>query len=158
SAFAADRLGESAERLKTRSESNRNKLTAILYEKIGLRDGSHANNPWLQELPDPISKVTWGNYACVSPTVAENQKLDEGEIIRVWSGARILELPVHIQPGQHNDCVAIALGYGRTSAGKSGSGVGVNAYPLVSFENGTFRYQSAGVVLEKTGRKTQLAS
>ncbi|HEU4389849.1 MAG TPA: 4Fe-4S dicluster domain-containing protein, partial [Blastocatellia bacterium] len=63
-----------------------------------------------------------------------------------------------IQPGQHDDCVGIAVGYGRTSAGKAGNNIGVNAYPLISFENGTFQYEASGVLIEKTGAKVQLAS
>ncbi len=153
--FVAERLSESVERLKSRAA---NKLAALLYEKIGLRDGTHSNNPWLHELPDPISKITWDNYACVSPTLAETFELEEGTIVRISNQATTIELPAHIQPGQHDDCVAIAVGYGRTSAGKAGTGIGVNAYPLVRFDNGTFQYQAAGITLEKTAAKVQLAS
>jgi Fe-S-cluster-containing dehydrogenase component/anaerobic selenocysteine-containing dehydrogenase len=153
--FAADRMSESVERLKTRSTSG---LTVLLYEKIGLRDGTHANNPWLQELPDPISKITWDNYACVSPKLAEKLEIEEGTVVRIASQATTIELPAHIQPGQDDGCVAIALGYGRTSAGKAGDGVGANAYPLVRFDNGTFQYQETGITLEKTAAKVQLAS
>ncbi len=157
-AFAADRMSESVERLKARSADQANKLAVLLYEKIGLRDGTHANNPWLHELPDPISKITWDNYACVSPKLAEKFELEEGTIVRMSNPATTIELPVHIQPGQHDDCVAIALGYGRTSSGKAGNNIGVNAYPLVRFDNGTFQYQAAGITLEKTAAKVQLAS
>jgi Fe-S-cluster-containing dehydrogenase component/anaerobic selenocysteine-containing dehydrogenase len=156
--FVVDRLSESVERLKARSADHASKLTALFYEKIGLRDGTHANNPWLHELPDPISKITWDNYACVSPKLAEKFELEEGTIVRISNQATTIELPAHIQPGQHDDCVAIALGYGRTSAGKAGTGIGANAYPLVRFDNGTFQYQAAGITLEKTGASVQLAS
>ena len=156
--FVAERLNESVAKLNTRSAEYEGKLTAVFYEKIGLRDGTHANNPWLHELPDPISKITWDNYACLSPTLAEKFALEEGTIVRISNPATTIELPVHIQPGQHDDCVAIALGYGRTSAGKAGNDIGVNAYPLVRFDNGTLQYQAAGITLEKTSAKVQLAS
>src|SRR5262249_26283426 len=120
-------------------------------------DGTHANNPWLQELPDPITKVTWDNYASLSPKLAEKMQLEEGSIVRLSKGATTIELPIHIQPGQHDDCIAVALGYGRTKAGKVGNGVGVNAYPLVSFENSAFQYTSSGVQIEKTANKIELA-
>ena len=55
----------------------------VLYEKIGLRDGRHAHNPWLQELPDPITKVVWDNYACMAPATAERLGYEEGDIIRI---------------------------------------------------------------------------
>jgi molybdopterin-containing oxidoreductase family iron-sulfur binding subunit len=157
-AFVAERLSETVERLKARSATLENGLSALLYEKIGLRNGAHANNPWLHELPDPISKITWDNYACVSPKLAAKLGLEEGMIIRVAGMQTSIELPAHIQVGQHDDCVGIALGYGRTRAGKAGTGVGVNAYPLVSFENGTFQYQASGINIQKTPAKVQFAS
>jgi len=156
--FVAERLSESVARLKARSAKYASKLTVLLYEKVGLRDGTHANNPWLHELPDPISKITWDNYACVSPKLAEKFELEEGTIVHISNQGTTIELPAHIQPGQHDDCVGIALGYGRTSAGKAGSDIGANAYPLVRFDNGTFQYQAVGITLEKTAAKVQLAS
>ena len=155
-AFVADHLSESVQRL--RSADYGMGLTALLYEKVGLRNGSHANNPWLHELPDPISKITWDNYACISPALAEKKRLEEGRVVRVSNGKTTLELPVHIQPGQDDSCVAIALGYGRSSAGKAGNNVGVNAYPFLSFDNGTFQYQASGITIEKTAARIQLAS
>jgi Fe-S-cluster-containing dehydrogenase component len=157
-AFVTDRMDEAVERLNALSANDGGTLSALLYEKIGLRDGTHANNPWLQELPDPISKITWDNYACVSPKLAEKFEIEEGTIVRVSNNATAIELPAHIQPGQHDDCVAIALGYGRTSAGKAGDAIGANAYPLVRFDNGTFQYTATGITLEKTSGKAQLAS
>jgi Fe-S-cluster-containing dehydrogenase component len=90
-------------------------LGLVLYEKVGLRTGAHAQNPWLQELPDPISRITWDNYACLSPTRAETLDLEEGDLVRLSTAEleSTLELPVHVQPGQHDDVVAVALGYGR---------------------------------------------
>ena len=99
------------------------------YETVALRDGRHANNPWLQELPDPISKVTWGNYAAVAPGLAKKLGLSDGDVVRLTAGKRQLELPVFIQPGQDGRTISVALGYGRKQVGRAGQNVGVNAYP-----------------------------
>jgi molybdopterin-containing oxidoreductase family iron-sulfur binding subunit len=130
----------------------------VLYEKIALRDGTYANNPWLQELPDPITKITWDNYASVSPSLAEKMGLEEGTVVRIRKGANSLEIPAHIQPGQNDETIAIALGYGRRRAGKAGSNVGANAYTFVEFENGTFQYSINGISLEKLPSRIEFAS
>ncbi|HYH57342.1 MAG TPA: 4Fe-4S dicluster domain-containing protein, partial [Anseongella sp.] len=134
----------------------RGDIELLLYEKPGIRDGRHANNPWLQELPDPVSKVTWDNYAALSPQTAEGLGLRQGDMVEVKSAAYSVELPVLIQPGQANGTVAIALGYGRTACGKAGNNVGKNAYPFVGFSNGTYQY-AARVSLTATGNVYELA-
>ena len=152
-AFIVDEVGRAAEALKSRNAEG---LSLILYEKISMRDGRHASNPWLQEMPDPITKVTWDNYATVSPGLARELQLEEGRVIRLSNASASIEIPVFIQPGQDDSSVAVALGYGRTKAGRGGSAVGVNAYPFVRFENGTFQYTS-GVRIEKMANKIELA-
>ena len=130
--------------------------------------GSQANNPWLQELPDPVSKVTWDNYALMSPAMAKaiigidvvnNQHDGDGyevhpekPTVTITANGKTIELPVLIIPGIHPNVVAVALGYGRQSAdkdktkehiGRSANGAGKNAYPLVGFDGTGFRYSSA---------------
>ncbi len=87
----------------------------VLYPKIGMLDGRHGHNAWLHELPDPVTKVTWDNYACLSPGAAARLGVEDGDFVRVTpaDGAPAIELPAFIQPGQHDAAVAIALGYGR---------------------------------------------
>jgi len=155
--FTSASLNDAVKQLKEESNATAGKLTVALFESVVLRDGTHANNPWLQELPDPLSKVTWDNTANISPDLARQLQLEEGSLIRVSKSAVSVELPVHIQIGQHPECVSIALGYGRTRAGKVGNHIGANAYPLVSFARGTFQYLVSGIVLEKTGGKVELA-
>jgi Fe-S-cluster-containing dehydrogenase component len=121
------------------------------YESVALRDGRHANNPWLQELPDPISKVTWGNYAAVSPKLARKLGLSEGDVVALKTEKGQLQLPVFLQPGQHEKSISVALGYGRKQVGKAGQDVGVNVFPLRG-------HSAANVTLEKTGRAVKLAS
>ncbi|HVC97082.1 MAG TPA: hypothetical protein VND64_25610, partial [Pirellulales bacterium] len=91
--------------------------TLILYSKVGMPDASHAYNPWLHELPDPVSKVTWDNYACLSPATAAGLGVASGDVVRLEADGAdgrqvVLELPAQVQPGQHDQVVAVALGYG----------------------------------------------
>ncbi|HSS47491.1 MAG TPA: Fe-S-cluster-containing hydrogenase [Thermoanaerobaculia bacterium] len=133
-------------------------LEVRLHEKAGLRDGRHANNPWLQELPDPVTRVTWGNYVSVAPALAAEMKLEDGDIVILQGKDARLELPVQVQPGQPRGAVSVALGYGRTHAGKVGNGVGANAFPLLAASGGFFRGWASGFRLEKTGRHQVLAA
>ncbi|HEV8490618.1 MAG TPA: TAT-variant-translocated molybdopterin oxidoreductase, partial [Candidatus Angelobacter sp.] len=89
------------------------------HETVPMRDGRHANNPWLQELPDPITKVTWGNYAAIAPGTAKNLGVDQGDVIRLKAGTRQLELPAFIQPGQERRTISVALGHGRQQVGRA---------------------------------------
>ena len=155
-AFESDGLNESITRLIS-SVGTQRALGLVLYEKVSMRDGRNANSPWLQELPDPVSKITWDNYANVSTRYAATAGLEEGRVVRLTKGGVTIELPVHIQPGQHDDVVAVALGYGRTKAGQAGSNVGANAYPFVAVGEGLFRYYSPGITLEKTATTIEFA-
>jgi Fe-S-cluster-containing dehydrogenase component/anaerobic selenocysteine-containing dehydrogenase len=129
-----------------------------LYETVALRDGAQANNPWLQELPDPVSKVTWGNYAAIAPAVASRLGVDSGDVVVLDAGTRRIEVPVHVQPGQSPRAISVAVGYGRTRAGRVGHGVGANVYPLVQVLAGMRRYSGAGVTVERAGRLDPLAA
>jgi MoCo/4Fe-4S cofactor protein with predicted Tat translocation signal len=126
-------------------------IELVLYEKIGLGTGHHANNVWLQELPDPISKAVWDNYVCVSPSFAKEHDLKNEDVVTINSN---LELPVLVQPGQHKDTIGIAIGYGRTSAGKVADGIGQNVYSLVSINNGYRQLAGKVVTIEKVPGKT----
>lgn len=128
-----------------------------LYESVAMRDGQHANNPWLQELPDPVSKVTWGNFAAIAPSLASKLGLREGDVVRLKSDTAQLEVPVFIQPGQEQRTISVALGYGRKQVGKVGRGVGVNAFPMAATGQEMRRYVT-NVALEKTGRREDLAA
>jgi molybdopterin-containing oxidoreductase family iron-sulfur binding subunit len=128
------------------------------YETVALRDGRHANNPWLQELPDPISKVTWGNVAAIAPSLAKSLGVNDGDVVRIKAANRQLELPAFIQPGQHARTISVALGHGRRQVGRAGNNVGVNAFPLTSLDHGHRRYFAASVALEKTGRTEKLGT
>jgi len=93
-------------------------------------DGRFANNGWLQELPKPVTKLTWDNAALMAPRTAERLGVQNGDLVTVSQDGRLLEVPVWIDPGHAQEAVTIGLGYGRARAGRVGSGVGVNAYAL----------------------------
>ncbi|MBZ5603440.1 MAG: TAT-variant-translocated molybdopterin oxidoreductase [Acidobacteriia bacterium] len=93
-------------------------------------DGRFANNAWMQEAPDPMTKLTWGNAAMLSPATARAHNLKDGDMVALSRGNYKLEAVVMIQPGQADDAISIALGYGRAKCGKVGKGVGYNANVL----------------------------
>jgi molybdopterin-containing oxidoreductase family iron-sulfur binding subunit len=90
-------------------------------------DGRYANNGWMQEAPDPMTKLTWGNAALISPATARAQNLKDGDVVTLSRGSYKLDAAVMIQPGQMDQAVSIALGYGRTHCGNVGKNVGFNA-------------------------------
>lgn len=132
--------------------------TLQLYATVGLRDGSLANVPWLQEFPDPVTKICWDNYLTVSPATAAKEKLHEGNVVKISNGATELEVPVHIQPGQADSVFGLAVGYGRTAAGKVANHIGQNAYRLMKWENGRAIASGIEVTLKKTGKHYELAN
>ncbi|MCC7233244.1 MAG: TAT-variant-translocated molybdopterin oxidoreductase [Bacteroidia bacterium] len=122
----------------------------VFYEKTGIGSGHQANNPWLQELPDPVSKVTWDNYLSVNPKDAREKGWNQGNIVALKAGGTSVNIPVYIQPGQAFGTASVALGYGRTAAGKVANKVGVNAYPLCSMKDGLMTYSISGAEIQKT--------
>src|SRR5690554_731762 len=99
-------------------------------------DGRFANNGWLQELPRPITKLTWDNAALVAPATAEDLGVQTGDLIELSAGGRRLTAPVWVQPGQAPGAITLHLGFGRTAAGSVGNNVGVNAYELLDLTAG----------------------
>ncbi len=180
-AFSAAKVEEAKAKLAS-IKTGTAETELVLYQKVSVGNGSQANNPWLQELPDPITKVTWDNYVMMSPAMAkavlgidvkENQRQSDAyevtpakPVVKITANGKSLELPVLILPGMHPAVIAVAVGYGRgvdgatikenaVTIGKSASGAGKNAYPLVGF-NGTNLY-SAAVKIETTGNTYPLA-
>ena len=106
----------------------------ILRPGTQVLDGRHGNNGWLQELPDPITKATWGNPLSMAVADAKALGLQDGDLVDLEIGGRQLALPVLLQPGQAKGLLALALGYGRTSGGVA-KGIGVNAFPLLDWQS-----------------------
>ena len=128
-------------------------LELVLYTKTGMGDGQQANNPWLQEFPDPITRVTWDNYLTVAASDAAALGLKNvnvangalnGSYAKVTVGDKTLTLPVVIQPGQAKGSVGLALGYGERKGLQDEMNVGVNAF---AFYNNAKNVQSATVSL-----------
>ncbi|MEW6701286.1 MAG: TAT-variant-translocated molybdopterin oxidoreductase [Bacteroidota bacterium] len=129
-----------------------------LNESFFVGDGKFANNGWLQEMPHPVSKVTWDNYAAISPKLAKQFDVGMNDFIEVSVDGKNLTLPVLVQPGVHDATVNIELGYGRTVAGEIGKGVGFNAVSLMSkgYSFSPFIYEGASI--KKNGGTHKLAS
>lgn len=108
-----------------------------LYATVGLGDGSLANVPWLQEFPDPVTKIVWDNYACFSLRDAKQYKIREGQHVTITTAeGGSVTVPAHVQPGQADGVIGLAIGYGRRGAGQVADGVGVNAYALAALVDG----------------------
>jgi len=98
----------------------------------GLRDGRHANLPWLQEIPDPISKVVWDSWAEMHPSTAATIGVKTGDRVRIESDQGALEAKVYVFKGIHPDAIAVPLGQGHESYGRYAQGRGVNPLKLLS--------------------------
>ena len=127
-------------------------------ETVAIGAGQNANNPWLQEMPDPVTRCAWGNYLAlplhfdgVRKFVA-HEKLEDGDLADVTVNGQTLRVPVIKQFGQGDGTFALALGYGRTVTGRAGSGVGVNVHPWLGTDSdGLVQYYASGVSV--TGKK-----
>jgi len=134
-----------------------------LYTKVGMGDGQQANNPWLQEFPDPISRISWDNYATISNADAEAKEITntydatgalDGSYIDIKLGNTTLKnVPVVIQPGQAKGTIGLSLGYGRVAGLKDEMKTGVNAYKLYTNFNST-----QAVDIAKVAGKHEFAS
>lgn len=131
-------------------------LELVLYTKTSIGDGTQANNPWLQELPDPITRMTWDNYLTVSPKDAAklgivndlNGRMQlNGSVVNLTAnGVTLKNVPVYVQPGQADGSMGLALGYGKKDSGTVAE-TGVNAYPVFDGSNLVI----SNVKIEKTG-------
>jgi len=137
-------------------------LELQLYTKSAIGDGTQSNNPWLMELPDPISRLSWDNYLTISPKDAEKLDLEnslnarmqlDGDLVNVTAnGVTLKDVPVFIQPGQAEGSLGLALGYGKKDSGKVAD-TGINAYPLFDGYNTVL----TNVKIEKTGEDYEFA-
>ncbi|GHA24208.1 quinol:cytochrome C oxidoreductase [Salinimicrobium marinum] len=159
---AAPSVSSDAVAARNLSETEGSGLELELYTSVSLGDGQQANNPWLQEMPDPITRASWDNYLKVSRPDAEemglvNRHVSDGALngsyVNVTVGDTVVEnVPVFIQPGQAKGAVSLALGYGKKAGIQKEMQVGVNAYPLYkdfkSFQK---------VTIEKVGGEHEFA-
>ena len=136
-------------------------IDLVLYQNISVKDGSLSNNPWLQETPDPMSKVTWDNYISLPKALAESKDIKNGDMVNITLGAISMKgMPVFVQPGQSNGTIGVAVGYGRQGkVGEKGvfDAIGKNAYPFLTLQNGTYSTVTNGVKIEKIAGAYELA-
>ncbi|PCJ66357.1 MAG: molybdopterin oxidoreductase [Bacteroidetes bacterium] len=138
--------------IETISSRKKTETELILYQKVGVRDGTYGNTPWAHEMPDPVSKVTWDNYLSVSMPDAKKNDWKNGDVLKVTTSTGSIEIPVLIQPGQSKGTYGIALGYGRVlpeEVKNDLKDLGKNVYPMVDMKSGNANYTIAGVTFEK---------
>lgn len=128
-----------------------NSFVVSLKPSYSTVDGRYADNGWLQELPHPVSKITWDNYAAISHTTAKELGVENNDIIDINVGNKKLSIPVFIQPGSSDKTITIELGYGREKAGVVGSGVGFNANILMNSSGGVTPWIYKATVAKGTG-------
>ena len=127
-----------------------NNLEVTFYRDAKMDDGRYANNGWMQELPDPITKMTWDNAVLVSRKTARDLGVQNGDIVEITLNGRSVKGPIWTQPGMADYSLGLAVGYGREGALRVGKGVGFNAYKIF-----TGKYIATGATVRKT-RETHL--
>ena len=150
-------------------------MELAFYPKIALQDGRHAVNPWVQELPDPINKISWDQTVAVNAETARTLGLAEGDMVKVsvQGTDSLFELPVHLQPGQDPRTFSVPLGYGRIGTDRfhdvgpkwllkrpvveEGARLGVNVTPMMVLDGGRALPHRAGATLDRTGETIMLA-
>lgn len=135
-----------------------NGYTVVLKESYQVGDGRLAYNGWLQELPHPLSKIAWDNYAALSENTCKSLGLKNNDVIEVSVEDRKIILPVFMQAGTADDVIVIELGYGREHSGTVASGSGVNANILLSKKNVQSPLIYSNASIKKTGKTYELAS
>jgi molybdopterin-containing oxidoreductase family iron-sulfur binding subunit len=124
------------------------------YEDYCAYDGRFAHNAWLQEMPDPLTKIAWDNAALLSKADADKLGVTNGDMIAISLGGRSLEIAVYIMPGQPGGVIGLPLGYGRQAGSHIGIGIGFNTYGLRS---AAAPHHAAGAEVRKTGGTYLLA-
>jgi Fe-S-cluster-containing dehydrogenase component len=127
-------------------------LSFVPDYKVG--DGRLLDNAWLQELPHPVTKLTWDNAAHLSPATAKRLGVADGDVLALARGGRTVEAPALVVPGHADDAVTVALGYGQRAAGAVGQGAGFDAYALRTSDA---PWIAGGLEVTRTGRKVELA-
>jgi MoCo/4Fe-4S cofactor protein with predicted Tat translocation signal len=158
------------------TQKKNSEFEVVIYQKTGVGNGKQANNPWLLELPDPITRVSWDNYAVIAPALAKKFDIDladrrsadayevnvEKPVIKVKVRGKEVELPIIVVPGTQENTIAIAVGYGRDKGvgravfAADGGSLGKNAYPLLTFNGATFEW-NAQAEMTKTDKVYKIA-
>ncbi|MBN1407124.1 MAG: TAT-variant-translocated molybdopterin oxidoreductase [Calditrichaceae bacterium] len=130
-------------------------IEVVFQQSPAVYDGRFANNGWLQEMPDPVTKLSWDNTALISPNTAKELNLKNEDLIKIDYKGRSVEAPIWIMPGHADYSITLTLGYGRKSVGRIGNYVGYDAYKIRPAMN---LYFGVGAVITKTGKTYLLAN
>jgi len=142
------------ESLKLRVDKNLAEIEIVFHPSL-VYDGRFSNNGWLQELPDPITKLVWDNAALISVGTAGEYNLENGDVVKIGFAGNEIAIPVWIVPGIADNSIHLSLGYGRQKVGRIANNVGFNVYPLTGW--GGF-VTGDNIVFEKTGAKHEFAN
>jgi molybdopterin-containing oxidoreductase family iron-sulfur binding subunit len=134
---------------KSKIQNPKSDLEIVFRPDPTIHDGRFANNAWLQELPKPITKLTWDNALLISPATAQRLGVASEDVLRLTYRGRSMEAPVWVLPGHAEESATLHFGYGRSRAGKFGSKAGFNAYALRTSDAPA---GAAGLEIAKTGR------
>ena len=126
----------------------------LVFHASEIHDGRFAHNGWLQESPDPMTKLTWDNAALISKADADAKSIRTGDVITIEVSGRKLDIVAYIMPGQPRGVIALSLGYGRSVAGHIGTNVGFNTYTLRTTQG--FDHVT-GATISNTGKRYALA-
>lgn len=129
-ANAASVTGALDRKLFSPAVPSRKNMELVFRLSPAIHDGRYANNAWLQEFPDPVTKLTWDNAALISAATAKELGVKDGDLVRLSTDEHETPMPIWILPGQADYTVTVTLGYGRRVTGRVGTGVGFNAYRL----------------------------
>ncbi len=139
---------------------NTSEIEISFFETVQIGHGQYAGNPWLMEMADPVARTTWGNYLAVPvnfngvSTMEGMNNLVDGDLVELTVGTKKMTVPVIQQFGQMPGTVSLALGYGRTNAGNTGSNVGVNVFDSLTMgTNGPSYFNSKVEVSNKIGKE-----
>jgi len=145
-------LGGLSAMVKQKSPPSVASLDVIFYRDAKADDGRYANNGWMQELPDPVTKMTWDNAVLISRKTARDLNVANGDLVEISLNGKSVIGPIWTQPGMADYTLGLALGYGRERAGRVGNGVGFNAYKIFNGD-----YVATGAKIQKTGGTYTLA-
>ena len=150
------------------------KTELVLYQNVALGDGRQGNNPWLLELPDPVTRACWDNYVMISPALAKElldldvtiereandyEYFPKKRVLSVKAGNKEIALPFLVVPGMNNNTIAIAVGYGRSeNVGRAVKGVGKNAFPFATWADNNVSWTIPNVTVEKTADHYKIAT
>ncbi len=134
-----------------------NGLTVLIQDNYTIGTGKYSNNGWLQELPHPVTKTTWDNFAAFAPKTAEKLNIENDDLIKISVNSKEIQIVAFVQPGMAENTIAIELGYGRSDSGEVSNEVGFNLSNLLNEKNlSQYIFDNASVT--KTGEIYKLAS